>query len=73
MTLQDDVEITKFEGEIAPSPGLSQKNKNIMNLKDAATGHDEDKNKIMNHPEVKKRNTAMDFHNPTHYLGQGHL
>ena len=44
-----------------------------MNLKDAATGHDESKNKIMNHPEVKKRNTAMDFRNPTHYLGKGHL
>ena len=44
-----------------------------MSLKDAATGHDEDKNKIMNHPEVKKRNTAMDFHNPTNYLGKGHL
>ena len=73
MAQQDDVEITKFEGEIAASPGISQKNRNLMNLKDAATGHDESKNKIMNHPEVKKRNTAMDFRNPTHYLGKGHL
>ena len=44
---QDEVEITKFEGQIASSPGLPKKNKNLMNLKDAATGHEGETKKII--------------------------
>ena len=32
-----------------------------MELKDAATGHDIETKKIKMNPEVKKRNTAMEF------------
>ena len=71
-TQQDEVEITKFEGQIASSPGLPKKNENLMELKDAATGH-EVETKIIKNPEVKKRNTAMEFRHPTHFLGKGHL
>ena len=45
-----------------------------MGTKDAATGHsDETETKIMKHPEVKKRNTAIDVNQPTIVLDKNHL
>ena len=44
-----------------------------MNLKDAATGHETETKKIFKNTDLTKRKTAMDFLQPMHFLGKGHL